>query len=299
MRILFGFLLVSFSIGSVLADSLDDINGQISSERAKSAQANAQIRSLQNDHDAIKTQHDALQQKYATDANDFNQNCAGRPENYGNCASWRANMLSEQQQIGQEVAELERRAHELESQGQQLANDIEASNVRVQNLLQQQGALQQLKNAAGSSEQAADEISKNPNAIEAAKKDSSCQFDTLKCGKTKAPPDVAIPSAKEVVSEKVAKDPEYQKLNAMRTSAQKTAAKAQDRLDKLTIQQQSESDPAKRQQLQISIYHATNDLKTATSTIRTTEIGIDKVKRRVDGAPDMREAVPTGGETIK
>jgi hypothetical protein len=162
------------------------------------------------------------------------------------------------------------------------------------------GALEQLRGAADSSGHAA----AAPNPI-AAKGLADCQFSKSNCGDPASAAVVSVqtpPAAtprKEVVSAKVAKDPEYEKLDAQRTAAQGNATKAQDQLDKLNAQQKAESAPEKRQQLQISIYNATNELATAKSTVRTADIGIEKVKKRIEGAPDMRAAAPDGGVPAK
>jgi hypothetical protein len=139
-------ILVLSSFGSALAQSavsdgiantqteIDGLNRQISDERAKSSRLNIQLSALGGEFNPLKARHDALQQQYAVDAAAYNGNCAGRPVSYGNCPSWRAKMLAEQQQLGLAVANMEQRAQELARQGQQLSNELVLGNARVQKL---------------------------------------------------------------------------------------------------------------------------------------------------------------------
>jgi hypothetical protein len=145
MRILIGVLFIFAFVGSTLGQTptndlaklqseIASINVQISNERAKASRSRVQLTMLGNEYNPIKARHDALQRKYASDAAAYNGNCAGRPVNYGNCPSWRARMLAEQRQLGSIIFSLERRAHELDRQGQQVSNELVLANARIQKL---------------------------------------------------------------------------------------------------------------------------------------------------------------------
>ncbi len=274
------------------ADDATSVNAQLSAARVKLSQLQAQMQSLMLDFETVKSQHDGLQQKYQNDSNAYNSNCAGRPVNFGNCYSWRTQVLSEQQNLGSQVLQLEQRAHADEVQAQDLQAQYNSTLAQIQTLQQQQAAFMQLRNAASSSVGAAHTLATNPNAIESAKDQSNCQFDKRGCATPMVPPTVHAPAAEEVVSEAVARDPEYRKLHAERLAAQRRAASSQQLIDKLTAEQSSEQDSLKRQQLQIRIADATNKLETARSTIRVADIGIATVKKRIEGSPDMLPANP-------
>jgi hypothetical protein len=145
MKIVIGLFFVLASFGSALAESavdvvaktqteIDSVSRQILSEQTNSSRLTAQLTARSNEFNPLKARHDALQRQYANDAVAYNGNCAGRPVSYGNCPSWRARVLAEQQQLASALANMERRGHELTRQAQQLSNEMVLSNARIQKL---------------------------------------------------------------------------------------------------------------------------------------------------------------------
>ncbi len=153
MKITIGMLLALIFVGSAVAQSgvdsiaktqaeIDGVSRQISNEQTKVSHLQAQLTARSNEFDAIKARHDALQRQYTADSSTYNSNCAGRPASYGNCSSWRAKVLTEQQQLAPVIANMERRANELNRQGQQLSNELVLSNARVQKLINYKSQLE-------------------------------------------------------------------------------------------------------------------------------------------------------------
>lgn len=151
MKLAIGLLFVLASAGSALAQTADvtktkseiaDDNRQISDAQAQAAQINAQLAARQQDFNAIKARHDALQQQYAADAANYNAMCAGQPTDYNNCGGRQSQMLSEQQTIGAQVADLEQQAAALQSQAQALVSDLTLANARVQKLTNDRSQLE-------------------------------------------------------------------------------------------------------------------------------------------------------------
>jgi hypothetical protein len=152
MKLVIGLFLVLASFGSALAQSaindiatqteIDGLSQQISNERVKSSRLGAQFTGLGNEFNPLKVRHDTLQLQYANDAAAYNGNCSGRPVSYGNCPSWRARVLAEQQRLALSLANMERRAKELKRQGQQLSNQIVLSNARLQKLMNYKSQLE-------------------------------------------------------------------------------------------------------------------------------------------------------------
>lgn len=140
----------------------------------------------------------------------------------------------------------------------------------------------QLVGAASSGREAA--VAPSP---EDTKRWAECQFDTVGCGAAAAQP-IAFPKSDPVghaaalaLQEKLNADPEYKRVTEDRDRAQAVATAAQQQLDTLTAAQQAETDPTKRQELQIQIHDATDQLKTAQSQIRTDDIKREERKKKI------------------
>lgn len=158
-------------------------------------------------------------------------------------------------------------------------------------------AMDQLKAMAGTSNTAA-----HAGTDEAASHSASATPDRGEGNPGDAPIIVgaSTPSAKPVLSpevqQKLAKDADYQRLDSDRAQANQAASSAQQRLNTLQTQIQSESDPIKKQQLQIQVSDTTQQLETAKSQVRTDEIQQnDIVVKYEQGAPIILPAKPASG----
>ena len=264
-----------------------DVSAQLQAEQSNAAGLQQQLTQLASQFVQIKQQHDTLQQKYSADANAYNVNCAGRPTNWGNCPSWRAQILGEQQQIGAQVASLEQQARDINTQAGGLNTRLEASVQRIADLQRQQTAFMQLRHAAGSSHDA------TSMANEPAKERSNCQFDTKSCGSTMAVP--KAPETPPAIPAAVLNDPRYKGLGGQLALEQRSASRLQAEVDRLKAKQDKETDPLKRQQLQIDLYHAQNSLETEQSRMRVTDIKMKDRMKVVMDVPYIRAAPGTGG----
>lgn len=269
-----------------------DVSAQLAAEQSNEVSLQQQVNQLGSQFSQIKQQHDFLQQKFSADANAYNSNCAGRPTNWGNCPSWRAQILGEQQQLGAQVASQEQQARDVTAQAENLNARLQASIQRIGDLQRQQTAFLQLRHAAGSSEDANQMLTTNPRAIEAAKARSNCQFDTSACGSTKALPHVETPPA---IPAAVLNDPQYKELNRRFAAEKRSESHMRAEVERLKAKQDKEPNQLKRQQLQIDLYHVENSLKTEQGRMRVTGIKMDDRMKVVMGAPILEGGPDTGG----
>jgi len=294
MKRILALFLLAVPLGAMA--QTQDVSAQLAAEQSNEANLQQQLNQLGMQFNQIKQEHDSLQQKYSADANAYNSNCAGRPINWENCPSWRAQMLGEQQQLGAQVASQEQQSRDIGAQAADLNTKLAASIQRIGDLQRQQTAFVQLTHAAVSSEDANKILTADPRAIEAAKARSNCQFDTAACGSTKAPVHVETPPA---IPAAVLNDPQYKELHGRLAEEKRSESHMRAEVARLKAKQDKEPDQSTRQQLQIDLYHAENNLKTEQGRIRVTSIKMDDRMKVVMGAPILKGGPGAGGGAAK
>ena len=140
-------LLALPAVAESVAQAVDELRGiqndeagidkELPSLRTKLSELGSIQRGREQEHEQIKTQHDAIQRDWDQRRDAFNGACSGRMlygAEYNSCRSRQASLEGYKRQIEPRLAEMENRAKELERQFQETRNDITLTNARIQKL---------------------------------------------------------------------------------------------------------------------------------------------------------------------